>query len=74
MSLSANSILKMGGMPAYGPDWSVASANPLEGIEVALTRIAPGARDAQPLRASRRVTLAEAVRAYTANVAFVNHL
>ena len=70
----ANSILKAGGMLAYGADWSVASANPLEGIEVALTRIAPGATEMKPLLVGERVTLDQAVRAYTANVAYVNHL
>jgi predicted amidohydrolase YtcJ len=70
----ANSILKAGGKLAYGADWSVASANPLEGIEVALTRIAPGDANAKPLLADEGVTLAQAVQAYTLNVAYVNHL
>lgn len=70
----ANSVLKGGGRIAYGADWSVASANPLEGLEVALTRIAPGVTDAAPLIAGERVTLEQAVRAYTLDVAYVNHL
>ncbi|MFT3762245.1 MAG: amidohydrolase [Pseudoxanthomonas sp.] len=69
----ANSILSTGGRLAYGSDWPVASANPLEGIEVALTRIAPGARDAEPLLAKERVALEQAIRAYTLDVAYVNH-
>lgn len=69
-----NSILKAGGMLAYGADWPVASANPLEGIEVAVTRTTPGGPDLQPLLPAEGVTLAQAVAAYTINVAYVNHL
>jgi predicted amidohydrolase YtcJ len=69
----SNSILKSGGRIAYGADWSVASANPFEGVEVALTRVGPESTLA-PLNANERVTLAQAVRAYTLNVAYVNHL
>jgi predicted amidohydrolase YtcJ len=69
----ANSILKAGGRLAYGADWSVASANPFEGLEVAVTRVGPG-EALPPLIASERVTLAQAIRAYTLNVAYVNHL
>jgi len=70
----ANSVLKSGGMLAYGADWSVASANPLEGIEVALTRIAPGNTTSKPLLEKERITIEQAVKAYTLNVAYVNHL
>lgn len=69
----SGSILRAGGRLAYGADWSVASANPFEGIEVALTRIAPG-EDKPPLEPSEAVTLEQALRAYTLNVAYVNHL
>ena len=66
-------VLKGGGMLAYGADWSVASANPLEGIEVTMTRIAPeGTRE--PLLPEQAVSLETALKAYTLNVAFVNHL
>ena len=69
----AGSVLRAGGRLAYGADWSVASANPLEGIEVALTRIAPEG-DKPPLEPNEAVTLAQALKAYTLNVAYVNHL
>jgi len=69
----SGSILRLGGRLAYGADWSVASANPMEGIEVALTRVAPGG-DRPPLGINERVTLAQALQAYTLNVAYVNHL
>jgi predicted amidohydrolase YtcJ len=69
----ASSVLRAGGRLAYGADWSVASANPFEGIEVALTRIAPEGK-LPPLEPNEAVTLEQALRAYTLNVAYVNHL
>ncbi|WP_294392647.1 amidohydrolase [uncultured Sphingomonas sp.] len=66
-------VLKGGGRIAYGADWSVASANPLEGIEVALTRVAPGG-SLPPLLPEQAVSLESALKAYTINVAYVNHL
>lgn len=69
----SGSILRAGGRLAYGADWSVASANPFEGIEVALTRIAPEGKF-EPLEPREAITLAQALRAYTLNVAYVNHL
>jgi len=69
----ANSIRKGGGLLAYGADWSVASANPFEGIEVALTRVEPNS-NRPPLLPHEAVTLPQALRAYTLNVAYVNHL
>jgi predicted amidohydrolase YtcJ len=70
----AKSILKAGGMLSYGSDWPVASANPLEGIEVAITRTTHGGPDKQPLLPREGVTLPQAIKAYTLNVAYVNHL
>ena len=69
----AGSVLRAGGRLAYGADWSVASANPFEGIEVALTRVAPDS-DQPPLEPGEAVTLEQALAAYTINVAYVNHL
>ena len=70
----AGSVLRSAGMLAYGADWSVASANPMEGLEVALTRICPDAVNGKPLIASEGVTLPQAIKAYTINVAYVNRL
>lgn len=67
------SIEKFGGRVAYGADWSVASADPLLGLEVALTRVAPEGK-LEPLVAGEAVTLAQAVKSYTLDVAYVNHL
>lgn len=51
-------------------DWPATSMNPLEGIEVAVTRHAPGGIG--PVnRPEQRVSLALALRAYTLNAAWV---
>ncbi|WP_343521608.1 amidohydrolase [Sphingomonas sp.] len=68
----AGSIVRAGGRLAYGADWPVATANPIEGLEVAVTRRTAGDPNAKPLVASEGVTLAEAVESHTLNVAMVN--
>lgn len=68
------SLLRAGGKVAYGSDWPVASANPLEGIEVALTRLAPGATDGELLAPEERVSLSQAIESYTINSAYASHL
>jgi predicted amidohydrolase YtcJ len=65
-------LLRAGAQLAAGSDWSVSSPNPLEGIHVAVNRVAPGA-DREPMYAHNRVTLAEAVTANTAGSAYVKH-
>lgn len=67
-------VLKGGGRIAYGSDWPVATADPLQGIEVALTRTIPGVPGAKPLLPEQAVTLAEAIKDYTLEVAWVNHM
>lgn len=68
----AGSIVRAGGKLAYGADWPVATANPIEGLEVAITRKVAGDPTAKPLVASEGVTLAEAIESHTLNVATVN--
>jgi len=70
----ANSILEAGARLAYGADWPVASANPLEGLQVAVTRTNPENPDSGPLLPGEAVTLEQAVRAYTIDVAWVNRM
>ena len=67
----AGSILRAGGKLAYGADWPIDSANPLEGLEVAITRRTMGDPKARPLLASEGITLAQAIESYTINVATV---
>ena len=69
------SLLRAGARLAAGSDWAVSSANPLEGIHVAVNRTLPGAEPgAEPLLPGQALTLAEALAAYTAGSAFVNRL
>ena len=69
------SLLRAGARLAAGSDWAVSSANPLEGIHVAVNRALPDADPgAEPLLPGQALTLAEALAAYTAGSAYVNHL
>jgi len=64
---------RAGAQLAGGSDWSVSSANPLDGIHVAVNRRVPGHADAEQLDASNAISLASALAAYTAGSARVNH-
>ena len=71
-SYPAASILRTGGKIAYGADWPVDTANPLAGLEVAITRRTVGMPNARPLVENEGVTLEQAIEAHTLNVAIVN--
>ena len=58
---------------AMGSDWSVTTANPLAQIEVAVTRVDPGARHQDPFLPEQKLALATAVRAFTRGSAHLNH-
>jgi Predicted metal-dependent hydrolase with the TIM-barrel fold len=58
---------------AAGSDWPVSSLNPLDAIEVAVTRKAPGATDGKPWLPEERIDLASCLSAYTIGGAYVNH-
>jgi predicted amidohydrolase YtcJ len=58
---------------AAGSDWPVSSADPLQGIHVAVNRVAPGS-DAPVFYPEQRLDLASALAAYTSGTAYVNHL
>jgi predicted amidohydrolase YtcJ len=58
---------------SMGSDWSVTTANPLEQLEVAITRIDPENRDNAPFLPDERLSLSDAVEAFTAGSAYVNH-
>ena len=55
---------------AMGSDWSVSTADPLEQMEVAVTR---AERGGAPLLPEQRLGLRAALEAFTAGSAFVNH-
>ncbi|MEW2295012.1 amidohydrolase [Streptomyces sp. NPDC006743] len=67
------SLLRAGAALAAGSDWPVSSPDPLQGIHVAVNRREPGG-SAPVFLPGERIGLAEAVRAYTAGSARVNHL
>jgi hypothetical protein len=69
------SLRRAGSRLAMGSDWGVSSPNPLEEIEVAVTRVSPESRGAaEPFLLSERLSLEEAIEAFTLGSAWVNHL
>ena len=66
-------LLASGAALAAGSDWPVSSPDPIQGMHVAVNRVTPGG-DGVPLTPDQRLSLAEALTAYTAGTAHVNHL
>jgi predicted amidohydrolase YtcJ len=67
------SLHRAGAALAFGSDWSVSTADPLEEIEVACRRADPSARDAEPFLPDQRLGLHLALAAFTNGSARVNH-
>jgi predicted amidohydrolase YtcJ len=73
-----NSLIGAGARLAFGSDWAVSSAHPLEQIGVAVSRTPPtqfpyGVGEGTPLVERERVTFEEALYAFTMGSAYVNH-
>jgi predicted amidohydrolase YtcJ len=66
------SLLRSGAVVAFGSDWSVSSANPLEELEVAVTRMGPNGETKEPFLPEERIDLRDALAAFTLNAAYVN--
>jgi predicted amidohydrolase YtcJ len=66
-------LLASGARLAMGSDWAVTTADPLQQIEVAVTRTDPENRGNRPFLPEQRLTLDQAVDAFTAGSAYVNH-
>ncbi|UFR00702.1 amidohydrolase [Streptomyces sp. Go40/10] len=66
-------LLRSGARLAAGSDWPVSSPDPLQGIHVAVNRVEPGGTGPVFLP-DERLSLADALTAYTAGSAYVNHL
>lgn len=64
------SVARSGAVLAFGSDWSVSSLNPLEGIQVAVTRKAPEGEPGEPLLPEEALGLPEALAAYTIGAAY----
>jgi predicted amidohydrolase YtcJ len=66
-------LLRHGTVLAMGSDWSVTTANPLEEMEVAVTRVDPEHRDNEPFLPDQRISLGDALAGFTVGSAYVNH-
>ncbi|MFJ3530255.1 amidohydrolase [Streptomyces sp. NPDC090132] len=65
-------LLRAGATLAAGSDWPVSSADPVQGIHVAVNRREPGSTDSRVFLPEQRLDPASAVAAYTAGSAHVN--
>jgi len=66
------SVIDSGATVAFGSDWSVSTANPMPQIETALTRVDAETHDTDVMNPEQRITLEQAIEAFTINAAFVN--
>ena len=67
------SVIDSGGKVAFGSDWSVSTLNPLPQIETAITRVEAIDHGTEVMNPEQRITLEQAIEAFTINAAFVNH-
>ena len=74
------SFLRLGSRVAFGSDWPVSSADPLQEMHVAVNRVlstrlgAPGSAETTvPLLPDEAITIGAAVDAFTRGVAYLNH-
>jgi predicted amidohydrolase YtcJ len=74
------SLLRLGARIAFGSDWPAASADPIQGLHVAVNRTRPArlgepgsAATTRPLLPAEAIGLDAAVSACTSGVAYLNH-
>lgn len=67
------SLAAGGAVLAMGSDWAVSTADPLEQIEVAVTRTDPTRRDEPAFLPHERISLDAALDGFTVGTAYVNH-
>jgi predicted amidohydrolase YtcJ len=67
------SLRRSGATLAFGSDWPVSTPDPLQEIEVAVTRVPPDERDLDPLVPEERLDLPAALDAFTIGSAYVLH-
>jgi predicted amidohydrolase YtcJ len=65
-----NSIANAGGHLAFGSDWNVVTLNPWEGLQMAVTRQTAEGTPAGGWLPQERVTLEQAIEAYTLGAAY----
>jgi predicted amidohydrolase YtcJ len=68
------SLRRAGAVLAFGSDWTVSTANPLLEMEVAVTRVAPSDRRAEPFLPGERLDLPAALDAFTIGSAYALRL
>lgn len=69
------SLLRAGARLVMGSDWSVSTCDPLAQMDVAVNRIAAEHRGTKPaFLPEQRIPLEDALEAFTAGTAWVNHL
>ena len=68
------SLRRAGAVLAFGSDWTVSTANPLAELEVAVRRVAPDDRDAEPFLPDERLDLPAALDAFTIGSAYALRL
>ncbi|MFY9552011.1 MAG: amidohydrolase [Thermoanaerobaculia bacterium] len=66
------SVFASGAAVAFGSDWSVSSMNPLDGIEVAVTRRQPSEGPGPAWLPEERIALPDAIAAYTIRGAYLD--
>ncbi|GAA5018853.1 amidohydrolase [Streptomyces siamensis] len=66
-------LLRSGARLAAGSDWPVSSADPMQGIHVAVNRVSPD-EPGPVFLPGERIGLTDALTAYTAGSAYANHL
>ena len=66
-------LARTGATLAAGSDWPVSTPNPLLEMEVAVTRVDPAEREAEPFLPDQRLSLGQAFDAFTMGSAIVNH-
>jgi predicted amidohydrolase YtcJ len=66
-------LARSGAVLAMGSDWPVSSADPLEQMEVAVTRVGAEDRTRAPFLPEQALSLAQALAGFTSGSAYVNH-
>jgi hypothetical protein len=65
------SVVRTGAVVAGGSDWPVSSMNPLEAVQVGITRVEPGVADSPAWIPEERTDLATMLAAYTIKGAYL---
>jgi predicted amidohydrolase YtcJ len=68
------SILRAGGMLAFGSDWSVSTPDPLHQLATAVARCDPETANDEPLLPEERLDLGTAIAAHTIGAAYASFL